>query len=345
MSTLIQFRRDSAANWAAVNPVLAQGELGLELDTGNYKIGDGVTAWNTLTYNEFTGETNTLLLNVQPTDLSSAPAGHMRMYSKTIANRTFPKWVGPSGLDSAVQPLLARNKIGYWIPPGNATTVPGVFGYTTLTAYGSAIGRNVATANLFQRMRRLGYVSAATTASYAGARVAAAQVTVGDGTNLGGFFKVVRFGISDASVVAGARTFVGMTASTTAISGSVEPSTLTNAIGVGHGAADTNFKIYYGGSTAQTPIDLGADFPATTTNTDVYELALFAPPSSSTTVHYEVTRLNTGHVATGTLTGAAGIAIPSSSTLLTYNHIWRTNGATAAAVGIDIMSDYIETDN
>ena len=30
------------------NPTLAQGELGIELDTGRFKIGDGVTAWNTL---------------------------------------------------------------------------------------------------------------------------------------------------------------------------------------------------------------------------------------------------------------------------------------------------------
>jgi hypothetical protein len=120
---------------------------------------------------------------------------------------------------------------------------------------------------------------------------------------------------------------------------------LTNVIGVGHGASDTNFKLYYGGSTAQTPIDLGANFPCTTTNTDAYELALFAPPSSNNTVHYEVTRLNTGHTASGTLTGTAGVVLPSSSTLLTYLQAWRTNNATAAAVGLDIMSDYIETDN
>ena len=35
---------------ANANPTLAQGELGIELDTGRIKIGDGVTAWNTLKY-------------------------------------------------------------------------------------------------------------------------------------------------------------------------------------------------------------------------------------------------------------------------------------------------------
>ena len=44
-------RRDTAANWTAVNPVLLSGEWGLETDTRKLKIGDGVTAWNALAYN------------------------------------------------------------------------------------------------------------------------------------------------------------------------------------------------------------------------------------------------------------------------------------------------------
>ena len=50
MATIIQLRRDTAANWTANNPVLADGEPGLEKDTGKEKIGDGVTAWNSLSY-------------------------------------------------------------------------------------------------------------------------------------------------------------------------------------------------------------------------------------------------------------------------------------------------------
>jgi hypothetical protein len=50
MSSKIQLRRDSAANWTATNPVLAQGEPGLETDTSKVKYGDGSTAWNLLDY-------------------------------------------------------------------------------------------------------------------------------------------------------------------------------------------------------------------------------------------------------------------------------------------------------
>ena len=50
MANRIQLRRGGAQEWANANPTLAQGELGIELDTGRFKIGDGATAWNTLRY-------------------------------------------------------------------------------------------------------------------------------------------------------------------------------------------------------------------------------------------------------------------------------------------------------
>ena len=50
MSSKIQLRRDTADNWTATNPVLSQGEPGLETDTRKIKYGDGTTAWNLLDY-------------------------------------------------------------------------------------------------------------------------------------------------------------------------------------------------------------------------------------------------------------------------------------------------------
>ena len=48
MATIIQVRRGTAAQWTSVNPVLHDGEYGLETDTKRVKVGDGVTAWNSL---------------------------------------------------------------------------------------------------------------------------------------------------------------------------------------------------------------------------------------------------------------------------------------------------------
>lgn len=43
-------RRNTAADWTSANPVLALGEIGHETDTLFHKLGDGVTAWNSLGY-------------------------------------------------------------------------------------------------------------------------------------------------------------------------------------------------------------------------------------------------------------------------------------------------------
>lgn len=55
MADRIQLRRDTAANWAAVNPVLADGEIGLEQDTGQFKLGNGVSAYTALSYGGLQG--------------------------------------------------------------------------------------------------------------------------------------------------------------------------------------------------------------------------------------------------------------------------------------------------
>jgi hypothetical protein len=342
VSVQIQFRRGTAASWASANPVLAEGELGVVLDTGRYKIGDGVTPWLSLPQHELSPDVIALTMT-GTTDPGSVDPGTMVFFARSVAGRFLPRVIGPALQATFLQPFLARSAVRMLKPPGNATTAPTLLGYTAHTVVGTATARNVATTNVFTEAQRLGYVSAATAASLSSQRVAVAQVRVGDGAGRGGFFKICRWGISDAALVATARTFVGVTSATGAPT-NVEPSTLTNSIGMGHGASDTTMRVYRGGSAAQSPIDLGANFPCNTVNTDLYEFALFAPPNSSD-VYYEVTRLNTGHVATGLLLNSGGVALPSSATLLSYHVSWRSNNATAAAVGIDLVSDYVETDN
>jgi hypothetical protein len=50
MAVQIQLRNDTAAAWTSANPVLAQGELGVESDTKLIKLGDGINNWNDLEY-------------------------------------------------------------------------------------------------------------------------------------------------------------------------------------------------------------------------------------------------------------------------------------------------------
>lgn len=46
----IQLRNDTAENWTSANPVLLKGEMGVEIDTGKTKIGNGTDNWKTLKY-------------------------------------------------------------------------------------------------------------------------------------------------------------------------------------------------------------------------------------------------------------------------------------------------------
>lgn len=50
MTTRLQIRKDTAANWTSNNPTLYSGEMGFETDTYKMKIGDGSTAWTSLPY-------------------------------------------------------------------------------------------------------------------------------------------------------------------------------------------------------------------------------------------------------------------------------------------------------
>lgn len=62
MAQQIQLRRDTAANWSTVNPVLAIGEIGLETDTDQFKIGNGVDTWGVLGYGGIQGPANTNII-------------------------------------------------------------------------------------------------------------------------------------------------------------------------------------------------------------------------------------------------------------------------------------------
>jgi hypothetical protein len=57
MTVQIQLRRGIAASWTSANPTLAEGEIGVETNTGQFKIGNGSTAWNSLGYGGLTGPT------------------------------------------------------------------------------------------------------------------------------------------------------------------------------------------------------------------------------------------------------------------------------------------------
>lgn len=279
------------------------------------------------------------LTMVADTSIPATPAaGYMVMFGKLLAGGALPAYVGPNGLDSALQPFFGRNKIGIWSSNGYSTNIPTSIGIGPVINTGTVTARSVAAGTFFAAAIRVGYVSTATAGSTAAARSDKGQYYRGNGAGLGGFRVVIRFGCSDAATVADARSFAGLVSTTSAL-GNVNPSSNTNIIGVGTDSTDTTLSIIHNdGAGTATKVALGANFPDHTLSVDMYELALFAAPNASE-VGWQVTRLNTGDVATGTIT----TDLPSSTTLLAPQ-VWRNNGTTALAVGIDLVGGYFERD-
>lgn len=61
MAIQIQLRRGTSTQWTTTNPILAEGELAVELDTNFFKIGDGIHHWVDLPYVSLPVATNTTL--------------------------------------------------------------------------------------------------------------------------------------------------------------------------------------------------------------------------------------------------------------------------------------------
>lgn len=210
----------------------------------------------------------------------------------------------------------------------------------TVALAGTATPRAPATTNLFTSARRIGYVSAAGAGNVCGLRFATPYLWRGNAAGLGGFSGIWRWGTSDTALVGTGRGVVGLWSGTAIPPGDVVPDTLTNIIGVGNNNGDANLQLYAAGAVAQARIDLGVNFPAQTTSTDLYELRLWCDANAAS-VNYKVTRLNTGHIAEGTISAAENL--PSNTTFL-GPVFHRSNGGTAAAVAIDIGGLYLETD-
>lgn len=135
MAVKIQFRRDTASAWTAANPILSQGEAGYEFDTGRFKVGNGLSPWNSLPYSSgVTGPTGPL----GPTGAQSTVTGPTGPTGAT--GPTGPAITGPTGAASLVTgPTGPQGVTGPTGPTGptgatgEASTVTGPTGATGAT--------------------------------------------------------------------------------------------------------------------------------------------------------------------------------------------------------------------
>lgn len=99
-----QVRNDTAANWAATNPVLAAGEPGLETDTGRVKFGNGTSNWAALQYVDSAG-----LSSASPQPLGVAAAGSSNLAARADHVHSVPASLAVSALSTSGNAVIGGN--------------------------------------------------------------------------------------------------------------------------------------------------------------------------------------------------------------------------------------------
>lgn len=126
MVAKLQFRNGTKAEWSLANPVLLDGELGVETDTQFYKIGDGITAWKLLTYagtkgthgvNKTTGGESPMTIEYYPS--ATAPAGWLPCDGTSRPRASYPSLNTLNGI-AATGPGVGAQ---YGTPAYNGATV------------------------------------------------------------------------------------------------------------------------------------------------------------------------------------------------------------------------------
>ena len=270
-----------------------------------------------------------------------------KLFSRLRAGRRMTGQISSSDTSYSFQPAFFTNKVGIWSALGNNTSVQTLnFGNTTM---GTATARNVTSNNIFGSMRRVGFVGPSPQNSSAGTRHNGLQFFISTDASFGGFFYVARFGSSSNSTLSTQRYFVGLAGTAGLLSSTTEISTNTDIIGFGMDSTDLSWSFMHSNSTGPTIKEpLVGTFPVRDSNTTMFEARIFSPAGTNI-VYYSLEVLGGGssyessittNIPTATITGAS----PAAGTLLSPQ-IFTNNGSTGSAPAIDVVSQYIESDN
>lgn len=275
--------------------------------------------------------------------LASAPttpaASGVKLYSKSIGARVMPMYIGPDGIELALQSFIGRNRI-VWATAASQTTGFTSNG-TTISVTGTATSVTPATTSAYTLMNKIeALVTTAAVGTVAGFR-GTSQLWCRGGSGVptehGGFHMVMRFGLS-TGIVSTSAWYAGTRSSTSAPT-AVNPSTLLDSLGVGCDSGDTQIQfIFNDASGVGTKVSTGLNRPTVAT---AYELTLWAPRGGSSV---QITLRDLSTMLQYTYDTGVSTNIPASNTLLAP-HVYHTSMTTSSVIGCAFSWLYVESDN
>lgn len=337
MATKIQLRRDTAANWGTANPVLADGEMGIEKDTKLWKIGDGVKNWNTLEYAtvQLAGTANIIDFTAQPSAPTPPSVNHLKAYTRTMAGRTMLRAIGQFGMPYSLQPALFSANI-FWLTTGSSNA------YT-------AMGQVVAVTGTIThpvQTEAFGYlanqVTAASVNATAGANCTNSIYLRGTIVGANGFFFKTRLLFPDATydttgASTGTRSFVGLTSNSLAAMVNIAAATGDYCGFSRHSETglrvEANWQFITRDNITTTIVDTGMPFAVS----KLYDFYIYCPPQSSV-VYWRIENISDGTFNEGSTSDT----LPTGSVFMRAGFQLATINALARNIRMQHL--YAETD-
>lgn len=269
------------------------------------------------------------------TNEPSAPAAStLRIYSKDVCGRMLPKWIGPSGLNTPVQPALFGNSVTLWTP---TTATAGSWMGTVGAGAGTYTTALPTTTNFYTTIKRGRWANVVTTANQVlGQRNTEAMFFRGAVSGQGGFFFFCRFGLD--AWTTGGRLFVGFHTSTAVVT--AQPSAAFNIAGFGIDAADTAITFMTNDASGVATKTTIAGQPALAANNG-YDAFIFAKPNDSN-IYFRLDDFNAG---TTIINSSVNTNLPVNTTMLTVGAL-ASNAALTPVTSVHLGCNriYAETD-
>lgn len=272
----------------------------------------------------------------------------LRMFARKTSGRMLPKWIGPSGVDTWMQPALFGNNVVQFNPT-SGTTATGGFGVLWAKASSSGTADTPVPSGtspaIINQMKRFRHRNVITTANQCMGIIATAAnipwVWRGNAAGLGGFFFFTRF-VIEAWQSNSDRLFVGLTPGTTECA--TTNTFQNNTMGLWHDDTMGANVLYLATKDGATYNGGSAISGATLAAGQGYDFYMFAKPNDNT-VYYRLDDINQG---TTLIDSSVGSNLPVDNVFL-GPQVTVGNGATDTAsanlVGIGINRIYVESDH